>query len=131
MKKTEKCYISAKREEKAMTGNETIEKKSVQIAIEELREKPFGVLESRTFIIKKGDFEDEETYVLGKVEKGERYFNGPGPYYFIGFSDNGLYWSEFISENNMVDFLNNKEWSDQAAYEIYRATPQLSCWLDE
>lgn len=91
------------------------------MTIEDLRQKPVGVLEERSFFISyKGD-EYEEHYFLGKLDNGE---------YFIGFSDDGCYCSHFVCEKDMVKMINNKALSDEEAYDIYFSDPHLSCWMD-
>ena len=91
------------------------------MTIESLRQKPVGVLEKRSIIIKHKGKEYEEHYYLGKLD-GDRYF--------VGFSDDGCYCSQMVSENYMVHMINNKESSDEEACDIYFQDPHLSCWID-
>ena len=91
------------------------------MTLEALRQKPVGVLETRSFTFKYKENEYEEEYSLGKWKDGK---------YFIGFSDDGSYCSERVSEQDMVQLLNDKESSDRWAWEIYMQSPHLSCWMD-
>jgi len=91
------------------------------MTLEALRQKPVGVLETRTFTFKYKESEYDEEYSLVKVKDGR---------YFIGFSDDGSYCSERVSEKEMVQLLNDKESSDRWAWEIYIQSPHLSCWMD-
>lgn len=91
------------------------------MTLEALRQKPVGVLETRSFTFKYKEREYEEEYSLVKGKDGR---------YFIGFSDDGSYCSERVSEKDMVQLLNDKESSDRWAWEIYIQSPHLSCWMD-
>ena len=91
------------------------------MTIEELREKPSGVLEIRNITIKSNSFKSEEYYFLGKTKYGK---------YFIGFSENGSYCSCYICEEDMIEFINDKELSDEEASTIYILDPHLSCWIN-
>ena len=55
-------------EEKAMNENANVEKKSAQITLEELRAKPFGVLETREFRYQ----DDVSTYFWAKQKENGR-----------------------------------------------------------
>lgn len=92
------------------------------MTIETLRQKPEGVLESRSFTLQYKGKEYEETYYLvkGKLDK-----------YYIGFSRNGSYCSNLVYAEEMVNFINNKELSDSEAMDIYMLSPQLTCWMDD
>lgn len=91
------------------------------MTIEALRQKPIGVLETRSFTLKHKDCEYEEDYCLVKGKDGK---------YFIGFSDDGSYCSERVSEKDMVQLLNDEELSNGWAWDIYMQSPHLSCWMD-
>ena len=91
------------------------------MTIQELRQKPTGVLETRSFTFKHKKEEYETSYCLVKREDGK---------YFIGFSDNGSYCSESVCENDMLKLLNNVKLSNQWAWEIYMQSPHLSSWMD-
>lgn len=91
------------------------------MTIEDLRQKPVGVLEVRTLsIIHKGS-EYEEPYFLGKLENGK---------YLICFSNDGCYCSKSVCEVDMLKMINDKEISNLIANDIYFLSPQLSCWMD-
>lgn len=86
----------------------------------DLRQRPIGVLETRSFTIKVDDSEYEEYYSLVKGKDGK---------YFIGFSDDGSYCSSTVNEEDMVQLLNDEELSATEALDIYMQSPQLSCWM--
>lgn len=88
---------------------------------EELHQKPIGVLERRSFTIKRNGHDFEALYYLVKSKAGK---------YFIGFSDDGSYCSNVVSENDMVNLINNKNYSDREAIDIYLQSPHLSCCMD-
>ena len=92
------------------------------MTIEELRQKPIGVLEKRSFTLIVNDREYEENYFLAKGKDGV---------YFIGFSDDGSYCSRYGNEESIIRLLNNKELSDEEAFDIYMQSPHLSCWMDD
>ena len=92
------------------------------MTIEALRQKPIGVLESRTFTIKHNGQVYEEHYCLVKDKNGK---------YFIGFSDDGSYCSDTVCEEDMVHLINDKNYSDREAIDIYMQSPHLSCWMDD
>ena len=84
------------------------------MTIEELRQKPVGVLETRSITLD----ESEEYYFLGKKKDGK---------YFIAFSpQGGGYGSRNVIETDMVKLINNKYMSDNMACDIYFLCPQLS-----
>ena len=87
------------------------------MTIDELRQKPPGVLETRNIIINEQGNEFESYYWLGKLNDGE---------YFIGFSETGSYCSYIATEECMLEMINNKDLSDIAASEIYFESPHLS-----
>lgn len=91
------------------------------MTIEALRQKSEGVLESRSFTLQHKGKEYEEHYYLvkGKEEK-----------YYIGFSDDGSYCSNTVCEEDMVHLINDKNYSDREAIDIYIQSPHLSCWMD-
>lgn len=91
------------------------------MTIEELRQKPVGVLEKRTFTFKYKKNEYEESFYLIKLQEG---------WYFIGFSDDASYCSERISEETMVLLLNDVEYSKTWAFDIYLQDSHLSCWMN-
>lgn len=91
------------------------------MTIEALRKKPVGVLEHRSFTFKYDGQEYEEHYVLGK--RNSRYY--------IGFEEDGTVCSDIVSEEEMVNLLKDKEYSDREAMEIYMESPQLSCWMED
>ena len=90
------------------------------MTIQELREKPTGWAEARSFTMKCDDSQFEEYYSLGKRDDGK---------YFIGFSDDGRYCSFIVSEEYMLMLINDERVSDAQAIDIYMQSPQLSCWL--
>ena len=75
--------------------------------IEELRQKPEGVLKTRSITLD----ESEKNYFLGKKKDGK---------YFIAFSpQGGGYGSRDVIETDMVKLINNKYMSDNMACDIY------------
>ena len=60
-------------------------------------------------------------YCLGKPKEGK---------YFLGFSDDGSYCSNFLTEKSMLRCLNSKYSSDSLACDIYFTDPHLSFWMD-
>jgi len=90
------------------------------MTIEELRQKPIGVLERRSFTIKAKGSVYEEHYSLVKGKDGK---------YYIGFSENGSYCSSIVREEDMLELLNDEELSFREAMDIYMQSPQLSCWM--
>lgn len=92
------------------------------MTIEVLRQKHIGVLESRGFTIKHNGKEYKEHYTLAKGKNGK---------YFIGFSDDGSYCSNTVCEEDMVNLINDTNYSDREAIEIYMQSPHLSCWMDD
>ena len=85
------------------------------MTIEELRQKPEGVLDTRSITL---DDKSEECYFLGKKKDGK---------YFIAFSpQGGGYGSRNVIETDMVKLINDKYLSDNAACDIYHLCPQLS-----
>ena len=89
-----------------------------KMTLEELRQKPVGVLATREFII---NSVCKEEYYLVKVNDE----------YFVSFLDSGEYYFHCISEKSMVEYMNDKELSDSAAFALYVETPQLSSWLHD
>ena len=87
------------------------------MTIDELRQKPPGVLDLRSIIIDEQGQKIESCYWLGKLNNGE---------YFIGFSETGSYCSYTATEECMLEMINNKDLSDIAAAEIYHESPHLS-----
>ena len=92
------------------------------MTIEALRKKSTGVLESRSFTIKHNGHEYEEYYSLVKGNDGK---------YFIGFSDDGSYCSNTVCEEDMIHLINDTNYSDREAIDIYMQSPHLSCWIDD
>ena len=90
------------------------------MTIKELRLKPIGWSETRSFTMQHYDSECKEYYSLGKREDGK---------YFVGFSDDGSYCSSIVSEKYMIELINDENLSAQEALEIYMQSPQLSCWM--
>ena len=88
---------------------------------EELRRHPLGVLAIRSIFIGHEGNTFEETYWLGKCEKGK---------YFIGFSEDGSYCSRIICEENMLKMINNEKFSSSIASSIYFQEPNLSAWIN-
>ncbi len=88
------------------------------MTIEELRKKPAGILRKRSIIIKNNGEEYKYYYFLGKGEDDS---------YFIGFSDDGCYCSDYICEKDMVRLINNKKTSDGIALDIFYMDVHLSC----
>ena len=92
------------------------------MTVEELRRKPEGVLDVRTFTLKQVDGHDiKEEYWLGKFSN---------EHYFIGFSEDGTDCSDLVSEEYMLKMMNDSKISDRAACEIYITDPHLSSWMD-
>ena len=92
-----------------------------KMTAEKLRQRPIGILEIRSFTINQNNHKFEEHYSLVKSKTGK---------YFIGFSDDGSYCSSVVSENEMVNLINNKNYSDREAIDIYMQSPNLSCCMD-
>ena len=92
------------------------------MTIETLQDQPIGVLESRIFTLNYTGHKHEEHYYLVK---------GHDSKYFIGFSTDGTYCSNIISEEYMLYLINSKDCSDKEALGIYITSPQLSCWIDD
>lgn len=92
------------------------------MTIEALRQKPVGVLESRSFTFQHKGKEYEESYYLVKGKAGK---------YYIGFSRDGSNCSNLVYEEEMVNLINNKEFSDNEAMDIYMLSPQMTCWMDD
>ena len=90
------------------------------MTIEELRQKPVGVLETRRFPLMHKGKKFEEEYYLVKDKDSK---------YYIGFSDDASYCSERVYENDMILLLNDEECSNMWAWEIYIRDPHLSCWM--
>ena len=90
------------------------------MTIKELRQKPVGWSETRSFTIQRDNSESKEYYSLGKRKDGK---------YFVGFSDDGTYCSSIVSEKYMVELLNDENLSAQEAWDVYMQSPQLSCWM--
>ena len=92
-----------------------------KMTAEKLRQKPIGILERRSLTINYNNHKFEEHYSLVKSKTGK---------YFIGFSDDGSYCSNVVSENEMVNLINNRNYSDREAIDIYMQSPNLSCCMD-
>ena len=88
---------------------------------EELKKKKIGVIEERSFTIKYNNGEIEEHYYLVKKDNDR---------YFVSFSEDANYCSTKVSEEHMVELINNKEASNDVAVDIYMQSPQLNCWID-
>ncbi len=91
------------------------------MTLEELREMPAGVIDTRSFILNADGIETEEFYCIGKTKDGK---------YFIGFSDDGSYCSTFIREKDMLRYIDDKHSTDSTACDIYFTDPHLSFWMD-
>ena len=76
------------------------------MTLEELREMPAGVIDTRSFILNADGIETEEFYCIGKTKDGK---------YFIGFSDDGSYCSTFIREKDMLRYIDDKHSTDSTA----------------
>lgn len=90
------------------------------MVIEELRQKEIGALIQRNIVIKTNYSEREENYFLVK---------GPRNKYFISFSEDGTAERSFVSEEMMLNMINDEVLSKQEALDIYAQTPQLNCWM--
>ena len=90
------------------------------MTIEELWQKPVGVLEVRSFTIEHKGMEYQEYYFLGKRNDGK---------YFIGFSEDGCYCSELACEEDMVKLIDDERFSSNWAASIYFHDPNLSSWI--
>lgn len=88
------------------------------MTLEELRQKTVGVLATRKFTINNTC---EKTYYLVKTEDE----------YLVSFSDTGEYYAQCVRAKTMVEYMNDKELADSAAFALYIETPQLSCWLND
>ena len=90
------------------------------MTIEELRNKPEGVIETG-YIVRDGV---ELDYYLGKG------FDITGkPKYFIGFSPYGNYCSHKLSEKDFLAQVNNPKLARLEAVRIYMESPHLSADL--
>ena len=93
------------------------------MTIEELRNKPEGVIETGYIIMRDG-VELKLDYYLGKG------FDITGkPKYFIGFSPYGNYWSHKLSEKDFLAQVNNPQLARLEAVRIYMESPHLSADL--
>ena len=54
---------------------------------------------------------------------------GPRNKYFISFSEDGTAGRSFVSEEMMLNMINDEVLSKQEALDIYVQTPQLNCWM--
>ena len=90
------------------------------MVIEELRQKEIGALIQRNIVIKTNYSEREENYFLVK---------GPRNKYFISFSEDGTAERSFVSEEMMLNMINDEVLSKQEALDIYAQTTQLNCWM--
>ena len=90
------------------------------MVIEELRQKEVGVLIQRNIVIKTNDSKREENYFLVK---------GPRKKYLISVSEDGTAGRSFVSEEMMLNMINDEVLSKQEAFDIYVQTPQLNCWM--
>ena len=90
------------------------------MVIEELRQKEIGVLIQRNIVIKTNDSEREENYFLVKGSRNK---------YFISFSEDGPAERSFVSEEMMLNMINDEVLSKQEALDIYAQTTQLNCWM--
>ena len=91
------------------------------MTIEELRNKPEGVIETGYITVQDGV---ELDYYLGKG------FDITGkPKYFIGFSPYGNYCSHKLSEKVFLELVNNPRLAIQEAVWIYMESPHLSADL--
>ena len=90
------------------------------MVIEELRQKEIGVLIQRNIVIKTNDSEREENYFLVKGSLNK---------YFISFSEDGTAEHSFVSEEMMLNMINDEVLSKQEALDIYAQTTQLNCWM--
>ena len=88
---------------------------------ETLRSKPIGVLETRSFSFENKGEKYEESYCLVKLEDEK---------YYIGFSEDGSYCSQKVGIEDMAKMINDKEFSDSVASDIYFLDVHLSGWLD-
>lgn len=88
------------------------------MTVEELRQKPVGVLATRKFTINRTR---EQKYYLVKAEDE----------YFVSFSATVDDYSHCVSAKDMVEYMNCKELSDNRAFALYIETPQLSWWLHD
>jgi len=88
---------------------------------EELKKKKIGVIEERSFTIKNDNDEIEEHYYLVKRDNDR---------YFVSFSEDANYCTAKISEEDMVELINDKNASDGVAFDIYMQSPQLNCWMN-
>ena len=89
------------------------------MTIEDLRNHPVGKIVKRVLEVKYQGTKHEATYYLGKSASN----------YFIGFSEDGNYCSNLVSEEYMVKLLEDSKKSDEAAADIYFTSPQLCCWM--
>ena len=83
------------------------------MTLEELREKPIGILEKRHIEIDGVQID----YYLGKLADNR---------YFLGYSEEGDYCSRGFGELTMLTRLNDRQSSDDEAIEIYVTDPHLS-----
>lgn len=90
------------------------------MVIEELRQKEIGVLIQRNIVIKTNDSEREENYFLVKGSRNKC---------FISFSEDGTAERSFVSEEMMLNMINDEVLSKQEALDIYAQTTQLNCWM--
>ena len=90
------------------------------MTVEELR-KEVGIIDTRILTIVHEGKEIEETYWLGKTIDGDEYY--------IGFTKGGYDYCNYISEEEMLHYLNNKNASEKEAMGIYLRYPKLSGWL--
>lgn len=91
------------------------------MVIEELHQKEEGVLIQRNMVVKANGCEVEEIYYLVKGQCNK---------YFIGLSEDGTAGNCFVSEEMMLNMINDEELSRLAAFDIYVQRPQLSYWMD-
>lgn len=90
------------------------------MVIEELHQKKVGVILQRDIVVRANDGERKESYYLVKCSHKK---------YFIGFSEDGAEGRNFVSEDMMLNMINDEALSMQEAMDIYVQTPQLSCWM--
>ena len=101
--------------------NKTIEEENF-MTLEKLRQKPNGILAERYINSCYEEKEFKDYYWLVKDKDGK---------YYIGFSpDTGSYCANYVSEEDMVDLLNDTTYSNNRADLIYISSPELSCWMD-
>ena len=89
------------------------QKEENMITLEELRQRPIGVVETRCVEI---NGKQEEYYLVKHAED----------VYSIGFSEDGTYCSHTFGESTMLIRLNDRKSSDSEAIEIYVTDPHLS-----